>query len=138
MHQNWEGNLNANVKHYFGPIIVLLFRKINILMKEKGSRAETAIFIAFEDFSQLDPVQPEKTLMAAVLKSALDDYNKKGKQGRAAKEYLLSNEQEYLYSFTNVCLHLGLCPKTVRTILGLRGGFIPQHESLEARNVQSH
>jgi len=94
-------------------------------MKEKSGRAETSIFIAFEDFSQFDVAQPEKTLMAAVLKSALDDYQKKGQQGRTAKEYLLSNEREYLYSFTNVCLHLGLCAKTVRTMLGLRGGFVP-------------
>ena len=46
-------------------------------MKEKNGRAETAIYIAFEDLSQYDPSQPERTLMAAVLKSALDDYQKK-------------------------------------------------------------
>lgn len=95
-------------------------------MKEKTGRAETAIFIAFDDMSQYDPSQPERTLMAAVLKTALDDFQKKGQQGRSAKEYLLSNEKDYLYSFTNVCLHLGLCPKTVRTMLGLRGGFNPR------------
>jgi len=108
-------------------------------MKEKGKRAETAIFVAFEDFAQFDASQPEKTLMAAVLKTALDDFTKKGQQGRTAKEYLLSNEKEYLYSFTNVCLHLGLCPKTVRTMLGLRGGFIPRAPRVEIETSgQSH
>lgn len=101
-------------------------------MKEKTGRAETAIYIAFDDFAQHDPSQPERTLMAAVLKSALDDYQKKGQQGRSAKEYLLSNERDYLYSFTNVCLHLGLCPKTVRTMLGLRGGFTPRSKPAES------
>ncbi len=100
-------------------------------MKDKSGRAETAIFVAFDEFMQFDASQPEKTLMAAVLKSALDDLCKKGQAGRTAKEYLLSSEREYLYSFSNVCLHLGLCPKTVRTVLGLRGGFVPR----ESRNI---
>lgn len=108
-------------------------------MKEKSGRAETAIFVAFDEFAQFDVAQPEKTLMAAVLKSALDDYTKKGQAGRTAKEYLISNETEYLYSFTNVCLHLGLCPKTVRTMLGLRGGFIPRRPREETGSSnQSH
>ena len=101
-------------------------------MKEKSGRAETAIFVAFDEFAQFDVAQPEKTLMAAVLKSALDDFSKKGQAGRTAKEYLISNETEYLYSFTNVCLHLGLCPKTVRTMLGLRVGYSPRQVRDEA------
>jgi hypothetical protein len=87
------------------------------------SRAETAVYIAFEDYVPLDPAEPEKNLMAAILKSAFDDLKKQGAPYREAKDYFLSNDTKYIYSFINVCLHLGLCYKTIRALMGLNGNY---------------
>jgi hypothetical protein len=93
-------------------------------MKNEKSRPETAVYVAFEDYVPLDPSEPEKNLMAAVLKSAFDDLKKQGAPYREARDYILSNDTRYIYSFVNVCLHLGLCPKTIRALMGLNGNFV--------------
>jgi len=87
-------------------------------MTEKNDRAETAIFAAFEDYSNEDPSYAEKSLMAAILRSVFDDLKKQGREFRDARDYVLSNDTEYVYSFINVCLNLGLCYKTIRSLLG--------------------
>ncbi len=89
-------------------------------MAEKVDRAETAIFIAYDDHVPKDPVHPEKNLMAAILWSVFDDLKKQGAPYREAREYVLSNDVEYIYSFRNVCLQLGLCHLTIRTLLGIK------------------
>lgn len=89
------------------------------MANDNKGRAETAIFFAFDDYNKHDPAEPEKTLMAAILKSALEDLKKVGAPARAAKEYMISNDRNYLYSFINVCLHLDICPKTVRALFGM-------------------
>ncbi len=92
-------------------------------MKKDNSRAETAIFIGFEEYLPIDPSEPEKNLMAAVLKSAFDDLKREGLPKREARDYFLSNDTRYIYSFINVCLHLGLCSKTIRALMGLNQNF---------------
>jgi len=92
-------------------------------MKDEKFRPETAVYVAFEDYAPVDPSEPEKNLMAAILKSAFDDLKKTGAPYREAREYFLSNDRNYLYSYLNVCLHLGLCAKTIRALLGLHGSF---------------
>jgi hypothetical protein len=92
-------------------------------MKNNKSRPETAVYVAFEDYLPLDPSEPEKNLMAAILKSAYDDLKKQGAPYREARDYFLSNDTKYIYSFLNVCLHLGLCPKTIRALMGFHGNF---------------
>lgn len=91
-------------------------------MGEKVDKAETAIFVAYEEYLPVDPVYPEKSLMAAILWSVFDDLKKGGPEYREARNYVLSNDLRYIYSFRNVCLHLGLCYKSIRTLLGIRRG----------------
>ncbi|HMO17164.1 MAG TPA: hypothetical protein PKA63_03610 [Oligoflexia bacterium] len=105
--------------------------------REDKARTETAIFIAFEDFAPYDPSEPEKNLMAAILKSAFDDLKKTGAPYREARDYFLSNDTNYIYSYRNVCLHLGLCPGTIRAWLGLQGSFFVSERVLAKHRIDN-
>ena len=84
---------------------------------------DVAIHTPYDDFKALDIAEAEKNLMRAILKSALDDYDKSGDPGKEARRYIDSNDDSYLYSFLCVCRHLELCPKTIRTVVGLVPGI---------------
>jgi len=81
--------------------------------------AETAIFVAHDDFKKRDIAEAERNLMRAVLQTAMEDIRKKGETYHDARRYFGSTDDYYLYSFLSICYHLDLCPRTVRTIVGL-------------------
>jgi len=83
------------------------------------SRAETAIFIAHDDFRRRDVAEAERNLMRAVLQTAMEDISKKGEAYNDARRYFSSKDDYYLYSFLSICYHLDLCPRTIQTIMGL-------------------
>lgn len=80
---------------------------------------DTQIFVAYDDHISFDIAEAEKNLMRAILKSAMEDYRKKGEPYRDARRYLLAEGEEYLYSFLSVCHHLDLCPRTILRVLGI-------------------
>jgi hypothetical protein len=80
---------------------------------------DSAIYTAYDDFKGMDSAEAEKNLMRAILKSAMDDIRKRGEPSKEALTYFLSEEDYYLFSFLSVCRHLGLCPRTIRTMVGL-------------------
>jgi hypothetical protein len=82
-------------------------------------RPETAIFVAHEDFNKRDVAEAEKNLMRAILQTAMEDIRKKGEVYRDARRYFSSKDDFYLYSFLSICYHLDLCPRTIRTVIGL-------------------
>lgn len=82
-------------------------------------RDDTAIHTAYEDYETLDSAMPERNLMRALLKTALDDIRKSGDVYRDARAWLLSSEEEYLYSYVSVCRHLNMCPVTILRVCGL-------------------
>lgn len=84
-------------------------------------RADTAIFVAHDDFVKRDSAEPERNLMRAILRSAMEDMRKQGESYRDARRYFTSNDDFYVYSFLSICYHLDLCPRTIRTVLGLIG-----------------
>lgn len=90
-------------------------KKIN----QNSSKAETAIFIAHEDYEKPDEAESEKNLMRAILQAAMDDIRKKGDAQKAAFNYFTAVDDKYIYSFLSICNHLQLCPKTIKTLLGL-------------------
>jgi hypothetical protein len=92
---------------------------------------DTAIYTAYDDFQGIDSAEAEKNLMRAILKSAMDDIRKHGEAAREALHYFLSEEDYYLYSFLSVCRHLGLCHKTIRTVVGLLDPETPAEKSGE-------
>lgn len=93
---------------------------------------DTAIFSAYEDHKHQDVAEAERNLMRAVLKTAMEDIRKRGEPYRDARRYFLSADEHYPFSFLNVCYHLDLCPRTIRTVVGLTERQMPQREM--ARN----
>ncbi len=81
---------------------------------------ESAIETAFDDHVGYDVSEPERNLMRAVLRSAMEDVKKNGEAHRDAMRFLNSDDDGYLYSFASICNHLGICPRTIRRVLGLR------------------
>ncbi len=84
-------------------------------------RAETAIFVAHDDFKRRDVAEAERNLMRAVLQTAMEDIRKKGEVFNDARRYFNSKDDYYLYSFLSICYHLDLCPRTIRTLVGICG-----------------
>lgn len=84
-------------------------------------KADSAIYEAFDDHTPIDPAVAERNLMRAMLRLALDDLRKGGDPAEDAKDFLLSDEEQYLFSFMSICRELNFCAETVRKISGLWG-----------------
>ncbi len=85
--------------------------------------SDSAVHVAYDDHVSHDPATPERNLMRAILKIAMDDLRKSGELHRDARAYVLSNDDDYLYSFISICAHLNVCPHTIRKICGLAQGW---------------
>lgn len=80
---------------------------------------ETNIYIAYEDHVPYDYAEPEKNLLRAILTGAMNDLKKGGEERRHAIEYLLSEDEEYIFSFNSVCSYLNIDPDRVLLATGL-------------------
>lgn len=99
-------------------------------MKEEKN---TTIYLAYEDHEGFDPSRPEKNLLRAVLISAMSDLRKRDSSSVKAREFFLSQSEEYLFSFQSICNYLELDPKLVLMITGL----YPKPEYLQ-RKLEAH
>lgn len=88
------------------------------MAKQFGS--DSAMFTAYEDHKNPDISEPEKNLMRAILRSAMDDIQRDGDAKRQAKSYFLSDGESYLYSFQSICNQLDLCEQTILDLVGLK------------------
>ena len=79
----------------------------------------TTIYYAYEDYDAFDPARPEKNLLRAVLISAMSDLRKRDSSSVKAREFFLSQGEEYLFSFQSICNFLDLDSKLVLMISGL-------------------
>ena len=79
----------------------------------------TAIYVGFDDFEQPELATPEKNLLRAILLNAIADVNRPGEFSRRAKDYLLSKEDDYIFSFQSVCSFLNINPHHILVIAGL-------------------
>lgn len=97
------------------------------MISERGLDAliEPDILASFQYFDrrrQTTEMEPEKTLMAAVLEDAIDCYkryatarNGKGKRLFAEAEvWLMEEDGDWLFSFANICAILGLSSGLIR------------------------
>lgn len=96
----------------------------------------TLIFTAFDDFEGDPSSDPEKNLMLAILSTAIADFKQKGQVYQSAKNYLMSDEDNYIYSFISVCSHLNVCPKIVRKYLGLPPGKPERELTKQAKDIE--
>lgn len=96
-------------------------------------KSDTAIHTAYDDHKPLDPAEPEKNLMRAVLRCAMDDISRSGEPYRDARNFFLLEDEFYIYSFKSICYHLDLCEKTIRQIVGLAETAHKQSTSQNAK-----
>lgn len=79
----------------------------------------TAIYIGFEDYEQAELATPEKNLLRAILLNAVADINRPGEFSRRARDYFLSKEEDYIFSFNSVCGFLNINPHHILILVGL-------------------
>ena len=79
-----------------------------------------------DTFRRSEHLEPEKSLLAAILEDAVQEYRKYSrahdvdgkKRFREAEEWIMRGGNDWIFSFDNVCDLLGLDPEYVRR--GLR------------------
>lgn len=86
----------------------------------KQLNSDSVAFVAFEDHKNPDVSEPEKNLMRAILRSAMDDMQKDNAEMRKAKNYFLEDSEDYLYSFRSICTQLELCEQTILDLVGIK------------------
>jgi hypothetical protein len=85
-------------------------------------KRNTAIYTAFDDSDAGDLPIPEKSLLRAILLNAISDMNRNDENSRRAKEYFLSKEDDYIFSFQAVCSYLHINPHHILILVGLEKG----------------
>lgn len=83
-------------------------------------KAPTAIHVAFDEDNHFDETAPEKSLLSAILQSALSDLRRGGPDRRKAIEYFLSPDEDYIFSFKSVCDLLSVDHNRVLVVAGLK------------------
>ncbi len=75
-----------------------------------------------DTFRRSEHLEPEKVLIAAILEDAIHEYRRfrrardtKGKERfREAEQWIMHEQNDWIFSFENVCDFLGLDPDWVR------------------------
>ncbi len=80
---------------------------------------DTAIFVANEESEPYDPAWPEKSLLRAILVTAMNDVKKSGDVKKQATEFFLSPEEDYIFSFRAICDYLNVDAERILVITGL-------------------
>ncbi len=79
----------------------------------------TAIYVAYDEYEPFEGTLPERSLLSAILTTAMADLKKPGEHSRRAQEYFLSPDDEYIFSFLSVCNFLNIDPLRVLKLTGL-------------------
>jgi hypothetical protein len=86
-------------------------------------KKETTVFVAYDGEQPFDPAAPEKNLLVAILTNAMNDAKRSGDDRQRAVEYLLSPDEEYIFSFRSICNLLDIDPSVVLQVIGLETVF---------------
>lgn len=85
-------------------------------------KRNTAIYTAFDDHEANNLPLPEKGLLRAILLNAIADMNRHDETTRKAREYFLSKEEDYVFSFQAICSYLQINPRHILVLVGLAEG----------------
>jgi len=85
-------------------------------------KRNTAIYTAFDDHEANNLPVPEKSLLRAILLNAIADMNRHDETSRKAREYFLSKEDDYIFSFQAICSYLQINPRHILVLVGLAEG----------------
>ena len=61
-------------------------------------------------------------MLRAILLNAIADINRHDETSRKAREYFLSKEDDYIFSFQAVCSYLQINPRHILVLVGLAEG----------------
>jgi hypothetical protein len=86
----------------------------------RENKRNTAIYTAFDDHDAAELPIPEKSLLRAILLNAIADMNRQDEHSRKARDYFLSKEDDYIFSFQAVCSFLNIDPKNILILVGLQ------------------
>ena len=87
------------------------------MSKEKRN---TAIYTAYDDYDAGDIPVPERSLLRAILLNAIADVNRNDEHSRKARDYFLSKEDDYIFSFQAICSYLNIDPRNILILVGLQ------------------
>jgi hypothetical protein len=90
-------------------------------------RRNTAIYTAYDDSDGAELPVPEKGLLRAILLNAIADVNRKDEHSRRAREYFLSKEDDYVFSFQAICSYLNINPHNILILVGIEPN--PRHKT---------
>lgn len=82
-------------------------------------RRNTAIYTAYDDSDSGEVPVAERGLLRAILLNAIADVNRKDEHSRRAREYFLSKEDDYIFSFRAICSYLKVDPRNILILVGL-------------------
>jgi hypothetical protein len=82
-------------------------------------RRNTAIYTAYDDSDSAELPVPERGLLRAILLNAIADVNRKDEHSRRAREYFLSKEDDYIFSFQAICSYLNIDPRNILILVGM-------------------
>ena len=109
----------------------------NILKIAEGDPAVAHQYL--DSLRRTDRLEPEIGLLRALLQDAIYDYRKYAhardcigrERFREAEAWLMGSSDDWIFSFSSVCEHLGLDPNYIRR--GLR-----EHKEAESDSKTSH
>jgi hypothetical protein len=77
------------------------------------SKNETQIIDIDEDIVPIDPAEPERALLVAILLNAYSDLNLNGRESEIAKDFFKNTDEDYIFSFRCICNHLNVDYKDI-------------------------
>jgi hypothetical protein len=86
----------------------------------RENKRNTAIYTAFDEHDAAELPPAEKSLLRAILLNAIADMNRRDEHSRKARDYFLSKEDDYIFSFQAVCSYLNIDPKNILILVGLQ------------------
>jgi hypothetical protein len=81
-------------------------------------------------YSTLATYSPINELMRAIILRVIDDYNSSPSLSKDALDYLLRDDDEYIFSFSSICNHLNMDPCKTRDYI-----FNPRHRIATRRRA---
>jgi hypothetical protein len=97
-------------------------------------KRNTAIYTAFDDYEPNEIPVPERSLLRAILVNAIADANRNDEHSRRARDYFLSKEDDYIFSFQAICSYLGIDPKNILILVGLTSEGRERNVSTDVSN----
>jgi hypothetical protein len=83
-----------------------------------NNEKNSSLYVAYDD-SESSLNSSETELLLAILLTAIEDLKDEGRKSRKAREFFLSKEEDYLFSFLSICDYLNVSATVILKALKL-------------------